>query len=468
MPKRNSAPVRGESWRGRSLSASARGRRPSIDLIKGYLFLGGGFVFLAFFIYTNYLIGRLEAQSDTLAGMFARFCAVATVPAAQDREVKRIFEEVMREVRYPVVVTNARGVPWTWKGIGVDLNAVPFEVFAATDPKAPSDPTVKKILEIVEDMDSKHEAIPMRRPGRGEIIGWVHYGDSDLVRELKWVPFVQAGVVATFLFIVLLGYRSVKLSEQRSIWVGMAKETAHQLGTPISSLMGWVEILKERIADDVDCNDVGKRRELLGILAETETDIRRLEKVVSRFSHVGSAPALYPADLIAVLHSSIDYIKRRFPQLGSDIEVRENYDPVPPVRINGELLEWVVENLLKNSLDAIEGAGGVIEVSARYDPDTHRVCVEFKDNGRGIAPAHMRRVFLPGFSTKRRGWGLGLPLSKRIIEEYHDGKLEVVKSAPGEGTIIQMALPIAPIASAERTAEATTIDETYARKVSGI
>ena len=460
-------PKRDESWRGRSLSASARGRRPSIDLIKGYLFLGGGFVFLAFFIYTNYLIGRLETQSDTLAGMFARFCAVATVPAAQDREVKRIFEEVMREVRYPVVVTNARGVPWTWKGIGVDLNAVPFEVFASTDPNAPTDPTVKKILEIVEDMDSKHEAIPMRRPGLGDIIGWVHYGDSDLVRELKWVPFIQAGVVATFLFIVLLGYRSVKLSEQRSIWVGMAKETAHQLGTPISSLMGWVEILRERIADGADCNEAVKRRELLNILSETETDIRRLEKVVSRFSHVGSAPALHTGDLIAVLHSSIDYIKRRFPQLGSDIEVRENYDPVPPVRINGELLEWVVENLLKNSLDAIDGAGGVIEVSARYDPGTQHVCVEFKDNGRGIAPPHMRRVFLPGFSTKRRGWGLGLPLSKRIIEEYHDGKLEIVKSAPGEGTLIEMSLPIAPFEAIERAREEVD-DETYARKASGL
>jgi signal transduction histidine kinase len=137
------------------------------------------------------------------------------------------------------------------------------------------------------------------------------------------------------------------------------------------------------------------------------------------------------------------------------------------VRINGELLEWVVENLLKNSLDAIDGAGGVIEVSAHYDPGTQRVCVEFKDNGRGIAPAHMRRVFLPGFSTKRRGWGLGLPLSKRIIEEYHDGKLEIVKSAPGEGTTIQMSLPIVPVESVARAREDVD-DETYARKASGI
>ncbi|MFN0149846.1 MAG: sensor histidine kinase [bacterium] len=440
-----------DSWRGRSLSG--RGRRPSIDLIKGYLFLGGGFVFLAFFVYTNYLIGRLQTQSDTLAGMFARFCAVATVPAAQDREVKRIFEEVMRDVRYPVIVTNARGVPWTWKGIDVDLNSVPFEVFASTDPHAPQDPAVAKILKIVKEMDAKHEAIPMRRPGLGDVIGWVHYGESDIVRELKWVPFIQAGVVATFLLIVLLGYRSVKLSEQRSIWVGMAKETAHQLGTPISSLMGWVEILKERIADGTDCNDAVKRKELLGILSETETDISRLEKVVSRFSHVGSAPALYTADLIPVLRSSVDYLRRRFPQFGSDIEVRENYDPLPPVRINGELLEWVVENLVKNSLDAMQGSGGIVEISARYDPADQQVRVAFKDNGRGIAPPDLRRVFLPGFSTKRRGWGLGLPLSKRIVEEYHDGKLVVVKSAAGEGTVIEMSLPIAQARAAEETEE---------------
>jgi NtrC-family two-component system sensor histidine kinase KinB len=415
----------------------------SADLVKGYLFLGGGLVFLAFFFYTNRLIAQLESQSDTLSRLFARFCAVATVPASQNQEVKRIFSEVMREVRYPVVVTDVRGVPWTWKGIGVSTTEVPFEVFSGTDPANPKDPTMKEVLSIVKKMDEDHEPVPMTRPGEELPIGYIHYGDSNLVRELKWVPFVQAGVVATFLFVVLLGYRSVKLSEQRSIWVGMAKETAHQLGTPISSLMGWVEILRERVSSGPDGRIAASRDDILKILSETETDLHRLDKVVSRFSHVGSTPAVERGDLLPVLRSSVDYLRRRFPQLGGDIDLRENYDPLPPIWMNGELLEWVVENIVKNSLDAIDRPDGMIEIGARYDPDDHAVRVTFKDNGRGIGAREQRRVFLPGYSTKRRGWGLGLPLSKRIVEEYHGGKLSLAWSAPGHGSIFELSLPIA-------------------------
>lgn len=411
--------------------------------MKGYLFLGGGLVFLAFFFYTNRLIAQLESQSDTLARLFARFCAVATVPASQDKEVKRIFSEVMREVRYPVVVTDVRGVPWTWKGIGVSTTEVPFEIFSGTDPMNPQDPTMKAVLAIVKKMDANHEPVPMTRPGELRPIGFIHYGDSNLVKELKWVPFVQAGVVATFLLIVLLGYRSVKLSEQRSIWVGMAKETAHQLGTPISSLMGWVEILRERVSSGPDGRISASREEILGILAETQTDLHRLDKVVSRFSHVGSMPAVERGDLLPVLRSSVDYLRRRFPQLGGDIDLRENYDPLPPIWMNGELLEWVVENIVKNSLDAMDRPDGAIEIAARYEPDSHTVRVTFKDNGRGMSPGEQRRVFLPGYSTKRRGWGLGLPLSKRIVEEYHGGRLNLAWSAPGQGTIFELSLPIA-------------------------
>lgn len=439
MPARSVRRGSAEAARGRSRSS-----RPSFDLVKGYLLLGGGFVFLAFFIYTNYLISRLETQADSLARMFARFCAVATVPASQDQEVKRVFGEVMREARYPVVVTDARGVPWTWKGIGVGLNEIPFEVFYTTDPRNPRDPRMRQILDVVEKMDSKHEPIAMARPGDTVPMGYVHYGDSDLIKELKWVPWVQIGVVAMFLLVVLFGYRSVKLSEQKSIWVGMAKETAHQLGTPISSLMGWVEVLRDHVAAGPDGKIAASRDEILAILAETETDLRRLEKVVSRFSHVGSTPALERADVLPVLRSSLEYLRRRFPQLAGDIEVRELYDPVPPILLNGELLEWVVENLVKNSLDAIEGSGGVIEIAATYDADAHRVRVTFKDNGRGMSPGEQRRAFLPGYSTKRRGWGLGLPLTKRIVEEYHDGRLTIVRSAPREGTVIELSFPIAP------------------------
>ncbi len=432
----------------------AGGRRVSVAIVKGYLFLGGGLVFLAFFFYTNRLIDQLESQSETLSRLFARFCAVATVPASQDEEVKRIFSEVMREVRYPVVVTDVRGVPWTWKGIGLSTTDVPFEVFSTTDPTNPQDPTMREVLSIVRRMDSSHEPVPMTRPGETLPIGYIHYGDSDIVRELKWVPFVQAGVVATFLLIVLLGYRSVKLSEQRSIWVGMAKETAHQMGTPISSLMGWVEILRERIASGPDGKVAVNSDEILKILSETETDLHRLDKVVSRFSHVGSTPAVERGDLLPVLRSSLDYLSRRFPQLGGDIELRENFDPIPHIWMNGELLEWVVENIVKNSLDAIDRPDGVIEIGARYDPDSRRVRVTFKDNGRGMAPGEQRRVFLPGYSTKRRGWGLGLPLAKRIVEEYHGGRLTLTWSAPGEGTIFELSLPIAAAPGAGEIAAA--------------
>jgi signal transduction histidine kinase len=218
--------------------------------------------------------------------------------------------------------------------------------------------------------------------------------------------------------------------------------------------MGWVEILRERIAGGADGKSAVDPAEILKILAETETDLRRLDKVVSRFSHVGSTPALERGDLLPVLRSSLDYLSRRFPQLGGDIELRENYDPLPHIWMNGELLEWVVENLVKNSLDAIDRPDGVIEIGARYDPGARQVRVTFKDNGRGMAPREQRRVFLPGYSTKRRGWGLGLPLAKRIVEEYHGGRLALAWSGPGAGAIFELSLPIAAAAAEGKIAAA--------------
>jgi signal transduction histidine kinase len=264
---------------------------------------------------------------------------------------------------------------------------------------------------------------------------------------VRWVPVVE--LAAFFLFIALgfLGFRSAKVSEQRFIWVGMAKETAHQLGTPISSLMGWVEVMRERGRGADRPGSAGGEVVLPRALfeqtvTEMEADIDRLNKIAFRFSNVGSEPKRKLEDVVAVVAATVEYVRKRLPRLGRGPVIVERYEEVPPLNLNAELIQWVIENLLTNAVDAVDRPEGRIEVVVERRPETETVEIRVTDNGRGISPADHRRVFQPGFTTKRRGWGLGLTLAKRIIEEYHGGRIWVKESHPGRGTTMAIAFPV--------------------------
>jgi two-component system, NtrC family, sensor histidine kinase KinB len=258
----------------------------------------------------------------------------------------------------------------------------------------------------------------------------VHYGESSLIRELRVFPYAQLLFVGLFIAVGYFGFSYIRRNEQSNLWVGMAKEAAHQLGTPISSLMGWTELLR---MPDLEAS----QRE--AAVDEIENDISRLKRVANRFSNIGSRPQLTPTALEPVVTGMLDYIGRRTPSVGRQVRLEANVAPDLVVPINVELFEWVIENLLKNALDAIEAEQGAITIDASRDG--RWVYIDVRDTGKGIDRRQWKNVFRPGYSTKKRGWGLGLSLAKRIVEEYHGGSLEVAQSRIGEGTTFRIALP---------------------------
>lgn len=397
------------------------------QILRAYLFFGTLILVGIFSVYTTSLINRLNRQSQTLSYLFARFSAVATLTAIDNPDVRQIFEDVVKPgIDFPLVLTDERGTPRVWK--------LPVKV-DSTD--------TERLQEIVRRFDRHNEPIPIRRPGDGQVFGYVHYGEPSLVRELRLVPVVQISAVFFFIILGYFGYRSIKTSEQRAIWIGLAKETAHQLGTPISSLLGWVELLRERQLESARGDGVVELPESFfnEILTEMENDAERLQKVANRFGQVGSLPRLDVQDVAPIVSEAVRYFRRRIPHLGKDVEIRERYELVPPVSVNKELIEWVVENVLKNAVDASDRARGVIEVEVSRRRETESVEVRITDQGKGMTAAEMKQIFAPGFTTKTRGWGLGLTLAKRIVEEYHGGRIWVDRSSPGEGSTVIISFP---------------------------
>jgi signal transduction histidine kinase len=280
----------------------------------------------------------------------------------------------------------------------------------------------------INEMDAQHNPIVVTYDDT-LVLNKIHYGDSDLINQLKYYPYLQIVIAALFIIIGYVGFSNIKRSEQSNIWVGMAKETAHQFGTPISSLMGWLEMLKLSYRDP---------DKVLDITEEISSDVERLNKITYRFSKIGSAPEIKPSNVFDEIKKVTDYFQRRLPQTGKTVELTIEGDKEIRTELNSELFGWVIENLVKNALDAIETKPGRINIFVK---ESHgKVDIEVTDNGKGIEIKRRKDVFRPGYSTKRRGWGLGLSLSKRIIESYHKGKIFVKSSNPGEGTTFKIIL----------------------------
>lgn len=251
----------------------------------------------------------------------------------------------------------------------------------------------------------------------------IFYGQSSLLKSLYYFPYIQLIVVVAFILLAFIAFRSSKLDEQNRVWIGLAKETAHQLGTPTSSLLGWIEYLRMQPIDQTAVEEMNK-------------DLTHLMKIVDRFSKIGSETPLTTANINEVVGESVMYFRKRIPR---NVTLDYNGLAIAPVQaaINTALFEWVVENLMKNSLDALQGHGAIhVHISS----NEKQVIIDVKDTGKGIAKSNWNRIFEPGFTTKTRGWGLGLSLSRRIIEEYHDGKIFVAESEIGKGTTFRILL----------------------------
>lgn len=250
----------------------------------------------------------------------------------------------------------------------------------------------------------------------------IYYDDSLMLKRLSSYPYIQLGVVLIFVVIAIFALLSSKKAEQNKVWVGLSKETAHQLGTPISSMMAWIEILQSKYADD-------------DLLPEMNNDVKRLQIIADRFSKIGSMPEPQLTNLGEVIENATNYISRRVSNKVTFIKNIPSYSLM--VKLNVSLFEWVVENLCKNAIDAMDGRG-VITVTIQDETD--KVLIDFADTGKGISKSKFKTVFTPGYTTKKRGWGLGLSLAKRIIEEYHHGKIYVKRSELNRGTTFRIEL----------------------------
>lgn len=275
----------------------------------------------------------------------------------------------------------------------------------------------------VEQFKRMKQPVVVEIAGTPVVYNKYYYGESKLLNEVRYYPLVQLLIVGLFIVITFLSLRSSYRSVQNQVWAGMAKETAHQLGTPVSSLEGWIEMLKEKPENDK-------------IVQELEKDVDRLRLVSDRFGKIGSSPNLEEIDLIKQINSMVEYMRKRATGKVS-FTVNTHDEQQIYAKVSAPLFDWVIENLLKNALDAMEGKGN-ITVDIRNDSKS--VHIDVTDTGKGIARQNIAKVFKPGFTTKKRGWGLGLSLSRRIIEQYHKGEIFVKQSESGKGTTFRIVL----------------------------
>ncbi len=369
--------------------------------------------------YSRNMIQQLLSKEREIVDLYARSIEyVASDKSTGD--ISFVFDEIIRTIDFPMVLTDAQNNPIqpirsSARNIHLDTTLTPEQQEAF-------------IKSIVVELDKQNQPIQAKL-NDSLVINVVHYGESELIQRLRWLPYIQFALAALFILVAYVGFSYIKRSEQSNIWVGMSKETAHQLGTPLSSMMGWLELAKEHSTGNPQLRET---------VDEMGNDIDRLNKVAARFSKIGSRPDLKDENLTEVIQGVMTYIGKRIPKSGKSIELVMATPGEFRAKINRELFEWVIENLMKNALDAMDEPSG--RISFRIEAHGKQTTIDVSDTGKGIDPKHHKDVFRPGYSTKKRGWGLGLSLSKRIIEDYHRGKLFVKQSAVGAGTTFRIKL----------------------------
>jgi len=386
-----------------------------ILLILGIAIAGGTLFF------THDLVQRLQERERQIAELYAKSLEYIADPNVNSFDITFIFENIVKRIDFPLILTDADdNVIFQ----GFDVGVRNLEI----DTSLTEDELQEFLREKVEELKKQHAPIEVTFDGT-TVWRKIYYGDSELVRSLILFPYLQISFAIFFVLIAYFSFSYMKKTEQSNIWVGMAKETAHQLGTPISSLMGWTEMLRlyhenpDKVIDTAD---------------EIENDLSRLNKVTQRFSKIGSKPELKEENLYELLTRIVNYFNRRLPSSAQNLKMIIDGPEDLSVKINSELFEWVIENLVKNALDAIEHKHG--EIKFHYYVDGNFVHIEVSDNGKGIEYKRRKDIFRPGYSTKRRGWGLGLSLTKRIVENYHHGKIFVKESIIGKGTTFKILL----------------------------
>lgn len=373
---------------------------------------------IASLLYTNYLVKSLSASERTKAQVWAlSTSSIMTVPDMDDQFISFVYQ-VRDSLTLPAIITDENQNIILWRDLDTTkTNIKPTDI---TSNSLEYDPQYFK--KELDAMQKQHQPIILNLESEGK--WYVYYHESDALRQLRIFPYIQLALIALFLIIAYTIFNSIRKSEQNLVWVGMAKEAAHQLGTPISSLMGWIELIKFKFeAEDDDT------------INEMERDVQRLEIVADRFSKIGSIPSLTNHNIYKVLQDYINYFKVR---TSERISFEIVGDQEAEAMINVQLFDWIIENLLKNAVNAIESEG-VITVTVQENLPKEEIIIDIADTGKGIARSNFEKIFQPGYTTRKRGWGLGLSLTKRMIE-YHKGSITVKESELGKGTIFRITL----------------------------
>ncbi len=394
------------------------------------------FALLAFIIiitvilFTQSLVDELILREKRTVELFAKLTedfldAVEKPGSATDTDIYLFFWEEIQQnmIKFPIIITHENGEPYE-----------PFDDWSINlhlDPELNVNEQRKIVKDMILQMSETYQPILMVDKD-GKVISKVYYTHSELVNKLRFFPFIALVVIGIFVVIGYISFSSSRDNEQSKVWVGMSKEAAHQLGTPLSSLLAWLEIIKFS-ADDPNA--------VQETASEMEKDIQRLNTIATRFSKIGSTPEKELVNISKLIDNVCNYFDKRLPHLGKKIEIVRSLDDRMFAEVNVDLFAWVIENLLKNGAEAIEEKTGQIYIFMRVHPKK-KIFIFVKDTGKGMTQKLKRQIFNPGFTTKKRGWGLGLSLCKRIIEEYHDGKIYVKETNIGKGTTFAIEIPL--------------------------
>ncbi len=377
--------------------------------IKLVLLLMAIFIGLLSLYYTDKLVKSLAEREQKLIDLYAKGLQFAISPD-NSGNLTFLFQEIIEaNSSIPVILTDAKGEPISFKNLPIDETA----------PKEQQQKLLQYHLKI---MKSQYNPIVVEYPGLN-FKNYIYYENSSLLTQLKYYPYFQLSAITVFILIAYFAFSYSRKTEQNKVWVGLAKETAHQLGTPLSGLMAWIELLRadERFNQD-------------GLVDEMNKDIQRLAMITERFSKIGSLPSLKTENILESINYTLDYLKKRTSDKIVFSSISMAGEQVM-AKINRPLFEWVIENVCKNSIDAM-GGKGTLTVTIIKEKD--KIYIDMADTGKGIPKSQFNKVFQPGFTTKQRGWGLGLTLVKRIIEEYHQGKIFVKHSELGKGTVFRV------------------------------
>jgi nitrogen-specific signal transduction histidine kinase len=370
-------------------------------LWKLFLLLFAVLIGMGSLIYTGTLVKKLKTEERKNVGLWAEAIQLVSV-SDTSQNVEFLFSIINNNKNIPVILTDESNS--IISSLNVDSSRIGDSEY---------------MTKTLEKMKEKNQPIKINlEHGHYNL---VYFKDSIILTMLIYYPYVQLSIIVLFILVSYLAFSSSRKADQNQVWVGMSKETAHQLGTPTSSLAGWIEILQHKHPE-------------ITITKELARDVERLEKVTERFSRIGSKPALINENIITIISRTIDYLKLR---TSSKVKFKTDYEPGKEIIIpvNSALFEWVIENISKNAIDAMEGNG---EITVRISETEKNALIDISDTGKGIPKSAFNKIFNPGFTTKQRGWGLGLSLAKRIIEEYHHGRLFVRHSEMGKGSCIRI------------------------------